>query len=76
MLITVADTGVGMTSDEVDQVFDPFWRAEHARDQAVQGIGIGLGLVRDICRAHHATVDVASDPGRGTTATIRLPRRF
>ena len=76
VLITVADTGVGMTSDEVDQVFDPFWRAEHARDQAVQGIGIGLGLVRDICRAHHATVDVASDPGRGTTATIRLPRRF
>lgn len=76
VLVAVTDTGVGMSFDEIDQAFDPFWRAEHARDSAVQGIGIGLGLVRDVCEAHHATVTLRSEPGTGTTATIRLPRRF
>lgn len=74
--VVVTDTGIGMSSDEVDQAFDAFWRADHARDHAVQGIGIGLGLVRDVCEAHRATVSISSEVGRGTTATIRLPRRF
>lgn len=74
--VAVSDTGIGMTSDEIDQAFDPFWRADSARDDAVQGIGIGLSLVRDICEAHHSTITLRSEPGHGLTATIRLPRHF
>ena len=73
--IAVSDTGVGMTPDEIKQAFEPFWRGQHAHREAVQGIGIGLGFVRDICDAHHAAVTITSEPGEGTTATIRLPRR-
>ncbi|WKN48071.1 cell wall metabolism sensor histidine kinase WalK [Nocardioides sp. Arc9.136] len=72
--LSVRDSGIGMSPDEVAQAFDKFWRADSARHEAVQGIGIGLGLVRDIVGAHRGTIDIDSTPGTGTTVTVTLPR--
>ncbi|WP_166404840.1 PAS domain-containing sensor histidine kinase [Labedella endophytica] len=74
--LAVADTGVGMAADEVAQIFDPLYRARQARDGATGGFGIGLSIVQRIVTAHGGTIDVASEPGTGTTVTVRVPSRI
>lgn len=71
--IRVTDTGIGMTPDDLEQAFEMFWRAPTARTNAIQGIGIGLALVRAILDEHHGHVDLTSKPGNGTTLTLSLP---
>lgn len=71
--LAVADTGVGLEPEERDRVFEPFWRAPHAYDQAVHGTGLGLTLVQQLVGAHGGEVELTSAPGRGTTVLVRLP---
>jgi signal transduction histidine kinase len=73
--LEVRDTGVGMTPEEVSQLFDPFFRARQARDGATGGFGIGLSIARGIVLAHGGTMIVESEPGVGTTVIVRLPAR-
>jgi signal transduction histidine kinase len=70
--ITVTDTGMGIPADEVPHVFDRFFRATNAQDQAVQGTGLGLAIVSEIVHAHHGEVSVSSVLGEGTTVRITL----
>lgn len=74
VLVEVVDTGIGMTEDEVVQAFDTFWRSDGARLAAIQGFGIGLTVVRCLVEAHQGSVAVSSEPGRGTTVAISIPR--
>lgn len=73
--MTVADTGQGISPEHLPHIFDRFYRvrgpAEHASPE--KGLGLGLSFVAWIARAHGGTVDVTSEPGLGTTFTIRLP---
>jgi two-component system sensor histidine kinase BaeS len=69
--LTVDDTGVGITTDELPHVFDRFWRSAQARQTA--GSGIGLTVVDQLVQAHSGTVAVDSEPGRGTTVRVALP---
>lgn len=71
--VTVEDTGVGMTADEVSQAFDHFWRADATHHAAVQGLGIGLTVVQGIVDAHGGFVDIKSYPGGGTTVIVAIP---
>jgi DNA-binding response OmpR family regulator len=75
-VLTVTDTGLGITPDEQTRVFDRFHRAPQATTTttAAAGAGIGLALVADLVRAHHGTVEVTSAPDHGTTFTISIPR--
>jgi PAS domain S-box-containing protein len=73
--LTVTDTGVGMTAEEVRQIFDPLFRARQARDGAAGGFGIGLSIAHRVVTAHGGTIHVDSEPGAGTTATVRIPAR-
>jgi signal transduction histidine kinase len=73
--LVVRDTGVGMTREEVAQLFDPFYRSRQARDGATGGFGIGLSIAHGIVVAHGGTIDVESEPGVGTTVTVRVPAR-
>jgi two-component system OmpR family sensor kinase len=59
----------------VDQarVFERFWRADPARVRSRGGTGLGLAIVASLVQAHSGTVNVASEPGRGATFTVRLP---
>lgn len=70
LVMTVADTGVGMPATELDRVFERFHRSPDS-----PGTGLGLTISRDLVEAHGGTLDLASEPGAGTTATIRLPLR-
>jgi signal transduction histidine kinase len=74
-VLRVSDTGVGMTPEEVAQLFDPFYRSRQARDGAVGGFGIGLSIANGIVAAHRGTIDVESEPNAGTTVTVSVPAR-
>jgi signal transduction histidine kinase len=80
--ISVADEGVGMTSDQAAHIFDKFYRvaeqdgAEGAkRLRRVEGAGIGLYLTRSLVEAHGGTISVATEPGNGSIFTITLPKQ-
>jgi two-component system phosphate regulon sensor histidine kinase PhoR len=71
--VSVTDTGIGIPAEDVPGLFTPFHRAGNAMDQAVQGPGLGLAIVRDIVRDHGGTIAVQSVVGRGSTFTVTLP---
>lgn len=71
--LTVADTGMGIPADDLPGLFTPFHRAANAMDQAVQGPGLGLAIVRDIVTEHGGTVSARSEVGRGSVFTVTLP---
>jgi two-component system, OmpR family, sensor kinase len=75
VLLTVADTGIGIAPGDVPHVFDRFWRADSARTRTGErpGAGLGLAICKWIAEAHGGTIDVQSRPGRGTTFTVGFP---
>ena len=72
-VLEVADTGVGLDEEDAAQLFERFFRASSAVDDAVPGIGLGLSIVKAIVDLHGGRVEVATRPGAGTTLSIRLP---
>jgi two-component system phosphate regulon sensor histidine kinase PhoR len=73
--VSVADTGIGISPEDQRQLFDRFFRAQAVRDEATQGLGLGLSIVRTIVEAHHGRIDVSSRPGYGSEFTVTLPVR-
>ncbi|MDQ3956956.1 MAG: ATP-binding protein [Actinomycetota bacterium] len=73
IVLEIADSGPGIVPGVIDKVFEPFVQAEEPMTRSVGGLGIGLFLAKGICDLMHASIDVASEPGGGTTFTIRLP---
>jgi two-component system sensor histidine kinase BaeS len=71
--IAVRDTGSGIAAADLPKIFDRFWRADESRSRATGGSGLGLAIARQLTEAHGGTIEVESEPGRGTTFTIRLP---
>jgi signal transduction histidine kinase len=71
--LSVTDTGVGIPADEVQDVFQRFFRSSNVREDAIQGTGLGLSIVRSIVERHHGHIDVASRQGEGTSFTITFP---
>jgi two-component system sensor histidine kinase BaeS len=71
--LTVTDTGVGIGPDDLPRIFDPFFRADPARSRDAGGAGLGLAVSRAIVERHGGRISCRSEPGRGTTMTIRLP---
>ncbi|MFI0730798.1 sensor histidine kinase [Streptomyces sp. NPDC021225] len=74
VVIDVADTGTGISADELPHVFDRFWRAEKSRGRQSGGSGLGLAIVRRLAEAHKGTVTAVSTPNVGSTFTLHLPR--
>jgi CheY-like chemotaxis protein len=72
-ILTVSDTGVGIPSDELSQIFERFHRSEHSRGRTHEGTGIGLALVQELARLHGGTVGVESVVGQGTTFRVAIP---
>ena len=71
--LVVTDTGIGISAEHLPHVFEPFFRADPARSRVAGGSGLGLGVTRATVRQHGGDVLCASEPGRGTMVTIRLP---
>jgi heavy metal sensor kinase len=74
-ILRVADTGVGIPAEHLPHVFERFYRVDKARSQAEGGAGMGLAICQWIVRAHGGDIRVESQPGLGTTFTVRLPAR-
>jgi two-component system sensor histidine kinase BaeS len=68
VVFTVSDTGAGIDPELLPHVFDRFAKGRESR-----GSGLGLAIARDLVRAHGGTIEVRSEPGRGTTFVVRLP---
>ncbi|MDR7482126.1 MAG: ATP-binding protein [Armatimonadota bacterium] len=69
----VQDTGPGIPPDELERIFDRFYRLDASRARATGGSGLGLAIVRALAEAHGGTVSAASTPGEGSRFTITLP---
>ena len=70
--IVVADSGIGMTPAETERAFDRFYRARSGAE-TTPGTGLGLSIVKSLIDLHHGEIAVDSEPGRGTTFTVRIP---
>ena len=69
--ITIRDTGIGMSDEQVSHIFERFYRVDEAH--STPGFGLGLPIVARIIELHHGEISVASEVGKGTSVTIRLP---
>jgi signal transduction histidine kinase len=69
--VAVADTGAGIPGDIIGKIFDPFFTTKPVGD----GTGLGLAICHKIIEAHSGSIDVDSEPGRGTTFVIKLPSK-
>lgn len=72
--VEVSDTGAGIPPEAATHVFERFYRADQARSRQDGGFGLGLAIVKWIAESHKGAVDLASQPGRGSTFTVTLPR--
>jgi len=71
--VSVADQGRGIPESELGRIFERFYRVDAARSRATGGTGLGLAIVKHICANHGGDVTVWSEPGHGSTFTMRLP---
>ncbi|WP_373524496.1 ATP-binding protein [Aquiflexum sp.] len=71
--ISIKDTGIGISSSEIDNIFQQYYRVQNNYTQNVFGTGIGLSLVKKLVELHHGHLDVESEEGIGTTFTITIP---
>ena len=71
--IEVSDTGIGIPAEHLPRIFERFYVVDKSRSRRVGGTGLGLAIVKHIVQSHAGTIVTASEPGRGTRFTIRLP---
>lgn len=74
--IRIKDTGVGISAEDVEKVFERFYRSEKSRNRKFGGSGIGLTISRRLVEAHRGTIGITSDTSIGTAVTIRLPLNY
>ena len=71
--LSVADAGPGMTPEQVERAFDPFYQADSSAVRKVGGLGLGLHICRRIVHAHGGEIWIQSEPGIGTRVELSLP---
>ena len=73
--ISVSDDGIGMSPDQIERVFDKFYRVDSS-NTAVGGLGLGLNIVKEIVDAHHGSITIDSNLGKGTCVKVTLPKKI
>jgi signal transduction histidine kinase len=71
--IIVSDTGFGIPEEDLDRIFDRFYRVKNEKTRFITGTGLGLPIVKSMVDAHNGMIDVKSKLGKGTTFDIRIP---
>jgi signal transduction histidine kinase len=73
--IEVRDTGIGITADDQERLFNKFFRTQAATKSSIQGTGLGLAISKAIVEAHGGSINVRSEEGSGSTFRVELPVR-
>jgi len=73
--LSISDTGIGIHDDDIERVFDRFYRADRSRTRLtdVSGTGLGLAICKAVVESHGGTIHCNSRPGQGTVFMIQLP---
>jgi two-component system sensor histidine kinase SenX3 len=71
--VNVADAGIGIPEQDLERVFERFYRVDRARSRETGGTGLGLAIVRHVAGNHGGEVRVRSQEGQGSVFTLRLP---
>jgi len=71
--VTISDTGIGMARDQIDLIFERFYRIDKTQNRNDGGSGLGLAIVKWIVEAHDGTISVTSNPGQGSRFSVTLP---
>ncbi|PPD58438.1 sensor histidine kinase [Dehalogenimonas etheniformans] len=73
VLVSVIDTGIGISAEDLPHIFDRFYRVDRSRARATGGSGLGLAIVKQLVEAHGGRVRVESEPGKGSKFSFSLP---
>jgi signal transduction histidine kinase len=73
LTIAIEDTGIGIASEHLEHIFEPFWQVEQARSYQTRGFGLGLAIAQNIARNHGGLITVTSKLGQGSCFKIELP---
>ena len=73
--VDVADRGPGIAKEHLPRLTERFYRVDSARSRNSGGTGLGLAIVKHIVERHRGTLEIASEPGSGTTVSVRLSTR-
>jgi len=73
VVVRVSDTGTGIAPEKLESIFDPFVQVDRKLNRPSEGVGLGLAISRDLARAMAGDLTAASEVGRGSTFTLRLP---
>lgn len=73
LVFVVEDNGVGLTTEQRRQVFEPFYQADQKLSRSRSGVGLGLSIVQAIVTAHHGRIEIASEPDRGAAFSVHIP---
>ena len=74
--VTVADSGVGIPEDNLDHIFERFYRVDKSHSREIGGTGLGLAITRSAVLMHHGAVKVYSKENEGTTFSVRIPLTY
>jgi len=71
--IVISDTGIGITQDRIDKIFDRFYQVDASHTREKEGTGLGLALTKELVELHNGEIRVESSEGKGSTFTVKLP---
>ena len=75
VIFRIADTGIGMTPEQMPIALAPFGQVDSGLNRKYDGVGLGLPLTKRLIELHGGTIEIASKPGQGTTVTVYMPER-